>query len=68
MQVNVLTELMLGPPLPAAVVLTMTYGELHPESSRIPICLHNLSAHTVEIPTKAMAGQVVPAATSSPPN
>ena len=61
MQVHVLTELTPGPQLPAAVVLTGTYGELHPGSSRVPICLHNLSSHTMEIPTKAMVGQVVPA-------
>ena len=61
MQAHVLMELMLGPHLPAAVVLTVTYGELHPASSRVPICLCNLSAHTVEIPTRAMVGQVVPA-------
>ena len=61
MQVYILMELMLGPQLPAAVVLTTTYRELHPGSSRVPICLHNLSACTMEIPTKAMFGQVVPA-------
>ena len=33
MQVHVLTELMLGLQLPAAVVLTVTYRELHPGSS-----------------------------------
>ena len=58
MQVQVLMELMLGPQLPAAVVLTATYGELDPGASRVPICLQNLSAHTVEIPTKAVVGQV----------
>ena len=61
MQVHVLTELTPGSQLPAAVVLTVTYGELHPGSSRVPICLCNLSNHTVEIPTKAVVGQVVPA-------
>ena len=61
MWVHVLTELMVGPQLPAAVALTATYIQLHPGSSRVPICLHNLSAHTVEIPTKAVVGQVVPA-------
>ena len=60
MQVHVLTELMPGPQLPAAVVPTVTYGELHPGSLRVPICLHNLSAHGMEIPAKAMVGQVVP--------
>ena len=38
-----------------------TYGELHPGSSRVPICLHNLSTHTVEIPTKAVVGHITPA-------
>ena len=60
MQVHVLTELTLGPQLAAAVVMTVTYRELHPGSSRVPICLCNLSAHIMEIPTKAMVGQVVP--------
>ena len=59
--VYVLMELMPGPQLPTAVVLTATYGELHPGSSRVPICLHNLSSCTVEIPTKALVGQVAPA-------
>ena len=54
-------ELMQGPQLPAAVVPTASYGELHPGSSRVPNCLHNLSACAIEIPTKAMVGQVVPA-------
>ena len=61
MQVHVLMKPTPGPQLPAAVVPTMTYGELHCGSSRAPICLCNLSAHTVEIPAKAMVGQVVPA-------
>ena len=54
-------ELALGPQLPAAVVPTATCGELHPGSSRVPVCLHNLSTRAIEIPTKAMVGQVVPA-------
>ena len=61
MWVHVLMELMLGPQLPAAVVPTVTYGELHPGSSRVPICLHNLSTYTIEIPMRAMVRQVVPA-------
>ena len=61
MQVHVLMELALSPQLPPAVVPTATYGELHPASSRVPVCLHNLSACAVEVPTKAMVGQVVPA-------
>ena len=61
MQVHVLMELVLSPQLPAAVVPTVTYGELCPGSSRVPVCLHNLSTHAVEVPAKAMVGQVVPA-------
>ena len=61
MQVHVPTELALGPQLPAAVVPTATYGELHPGSSRVPVCLHNLSAHAMEVPTKTVNGQIVPA-------
>ena len=61
MQVHVLMEPMPGPQLPAAVVPMVTYGELHPGSSRVLICLHNLSTHAMEIPTKAVFGQVVPA-------
>ena len=61
MWVHVLMEPTPGPKLPAAVVPTVTYGELHPGSSRVPICLHNLSTHTMEIPAKAMVGQVASA-------
>ena len=61
MQVHVLMEPVLSPQLPAAVVPTATYGELHPGSSRVPIYLHNLSACAVEIPAKAMVAQVVAA-------
>ena len=60
MWVHVLTEPALGPQLPAAVIPTATYGELHPGSSRVPVCLHNLSTHAVQIPTKALVGQAVP--------
>ena len=61
MWVHVLTEPMPGPQLPALVVPTVTYGELHSGSLRVPICLCNLSTHTMEIPAKAMVGQVAPA-------
>ena len=61
MWVHVLMELMPAPQLPVAVVLTVTCEELHPGSSRVPICLHNLSAPTMGIPAKAVVGQVVPA-------
>ena len=54
-------EPMLGPQIPAAVVPIATYGELHPGSSRLPVCLCNLSACAMEIPAKAVVGQVNPA-------
>ena len=54
-------ELVLGPQLPAAVVPTATYGELHPGSSRVPVCLHNLSACAIDVPAKMVVGQIVPA-------
>ena len=61
MKVHVLTEPALGPQLPASVVPIAIYGELHPGSSRVPVCLHNLSAHAMEIPAKTVVGQVTPA-------
>ena len=61
MKVHVLMEPALGPQLPAAVVPIATYGELHPGSSSVPICLLNMSACAVEIPAKTVVGQVIPA-------
>ena len=61
MHVHVLTELVLGHQLLATVVPTATYGELHPGSSRVPVCLCNLSACAMEVPTKTIIGQIVPA-------
>ena len=61
MKVHVLTEPALGPQLPAAVVPIATYGELHPGSLRVPVCLCNMSVHAMEIPAKTMVGQVIPA-------
>ena len=60
MKVHVLTEPALGPQLPAAVVPIATYGELHPGSSRVLICLCNMSSCPMEIPAKMMVGQVTP--------
>ena len=60
MKVHVLMEPALGPQLPAAGVPIATYGELHPGSSRVPICLHNMSARAMEIPAKTVVGQVIP--------
>ena len=61
MKVHVLMEPVLGPQLPASVVPIATYGELHPGSLRVPVWLHNLSTHAMEIPAKTMVGQVIPA-------
>ena len=61
MKVHALMEPALGPQLPAAVVPIATYGELHPGSSRVPVCLCNMSAHAMEIPAKTVVGQVIPA-------
>ena len=61
MKVNVLKEPALGPQLPAAVVPIATYGELHPSSLRVPVCLHNMSTCAIEIPAKTVVGQVIPA-------
>ena len=61
MKVHVLMEPALGPQLPAAVVPITTYGELDPGSSRVPVCLCNMSACAVEIPAKTVVGQVIPA-------
>ena len=61
MKVHVLTEPALSPQLPAAVVPIATYGELHPGSLRVPVCLHNMSTHAMEIPARTVGGQVIPA-------
>ena len=61
MKVHVLTEPVLGPQLPAAVVPIATYGELHPGSSRVPVCLCIMSTHAIEILAKTVVGQVIPA-------
>ena len=49
------------PQLLAAVVPIAMYGELHPGSSRVPICLCSMSSRAVEIPAKTVVGQVAPA-------
>ena len=61
MKVHVLTEPVVSPQLPAAVVPIATYRELHPGSSRVPVCLLNLSTCAMEIPAKKVVGQVIPA-------
>ena len=61
MKVHVLMEPALGPQLPPAVVPIAMYGELHPGSLRVPVCLCNMSARTMEIPAKTVVGQVIPA-------
>ena len=61
MKVHVLTKPVLCSQLPVAVVPIATYGELHPGSSRVPVCLCNLSTRAMEIPAKTVVGQVIPA-------
>ena len=61
MQVHVLMEPTPGPQLPTTVVLTVTYIKLHLGSLRVLTCLCNLGAHSIEIPTKTVVGQVLPA-------
>ena len=61
MKVHVPTEPTLGPQLLTAVVPIATYRELHPGSSRVPICLCNMSSHAMEVPAKTVVGQVIPA-------
>ena len=61
MQVHMLAEPTPGSHMPTSVVPTATYRELHRGSSQVPICLQNLSTHSVEISTKAVVGQVMPA-------
>ena len=61
MWVHVLTELVLCPQLLTTVVTTATYGELYPSSSRVPVCLCNLSTCAMEVPAKTIIGQIVPA-------
>ena len=60
-KVYVLTEPALGPQLPAAVVPIATYGELHPGSLRVPVCLLNMSTHAIAIPAKTVVGHMIPA-------
>ena len=60
-KVHVLTEPVLSPQLPASVMPIATYGELHPGSSRVPVCLHKLSTHAIKISDKTVVGQVIPA-------
>ena len=43
------------------MVLTATYGELHPGFSWVPICLRNLSPHPIVMPTKEIIGKVTQA-------
>ena len=46
--------------MPATMVLTATYGEIYLGYSQLPICLRNISAHPIEVPTKAIVGKVAP--------
>ena len=53
MQVHVLAETAKGPQLPPSIVLTAKYGQVHPGSSQVPICLRNLCANPIVIPAKS---------------
>ena len=61
MHIHMLIEPMPGPQLPTVVVPMVTYVELYPASLSVPICLCNLGTHSIEIPTKTVVGQVMPA-------
>ena len=61
MQVHMLAEPMPGPQLPRVVVPTATYRELHPGSLRVPICLCNLDANSIEMSIKTVVSQAMPA-------
>ena len=48
----------------SVVYSSSTYSSLQIITSgvlQVPICLHNLTTHSIEIPTKAVVGQVAPA-------
>ena len=60
MQVHILAEPAWDPQLPASMVPTATYWELLLGSSWVPICLRNLSAHPIEVQSKAIIGKVAP--------
>ena len=71
MKVHVLMEPVLSPQLPAAVVPIATYGELHPGSSSVPICLCNMSTCAMEIPAKTVGwsgNPCQPGTTGGPPD
>ena len=59
MQINVLVEPAQGSHLPTSIVPTAMYGELHPNSSWVLICLRNLGACPTVIPMKVVFGKVV---------
>ena len=47
MLVHVLTELAQGLWLPTSILPTVMYGELHTDSSQVPVCLQNLSGDPI---------------------
>ena len=69
MWIQVLIEQIPGPKMSTAVVLTVTYGELHLGFLRVPICLCNLGTHLIEISKDCgWPGHACqPSATSGPP-
>ena len=61
MWVHLLNKPAQGSQLPASIVPTAMYDELHPCSSWVPICLRNLGSHPTVIPAKVVVGKVTPA-------
>ena len=61
-RLHILAEATPGPQLPTSVVHWLRPMENYIQgSSWVPTCLQNLSTCSIEIPTKAVVGQVVPA-------
>ena len=61
MRVHVLAEPVRVPQFSTSIVPTTTYGESHPGSSQVPICLRNVSGHPTVVPTKVIIWKVTPA-------
>ena len=57
----------IGPPTAHLhCIIPSMYGELHPGSFQVPICLRNLSAHPIIIPAKVVIRKVTPTNQVSP--
>ena len=58
MQIHMLAQPAQSSQLPISIVLTAMYGEVHPSSSQVLICLRNLGAHSTVIQAKVVVGKV----------